>query len=195
MCLLLYVNIQYVSCLSSLWLQGELSKIWDSTVATFTFSGLSLSLYNDENNTVSLQIFSWLLILCLLFYWCTYVRVWENQNHTQHFASVLHCFYFSSKYLSLSRTLKFVTRKKTHKKTCHVLASHNSIVYSINSYLIIITIIELFTEVEVNIARIFADTWSVELNILALFTNTEGNNYFSIYHNKIKMIKKTRNYF
>jgi hypothetical protein len=33
------------------------------------------------------------------------------------------------------------------------------------------------------------------LNILALFTDTEANNYFSIYHNKTRMTKKQENIF
>jgi hypothetical protein len=39
------------------------------------------------------------------------------------------------------------------------------------------------------------ETRSVEVNILALFTDTEVNNCFSIYHNKTKMTKKQRKYF
>jgi hypothetical protein len=36
--------------------------------------------------------------------------------------------------------------------------------------------------VEVNSARLFTETRSIEMNILALFTDTEVNNCFSIYH-------------
>ena len=38
--------------------KAEDSEVWDTTVITFTFSGLSLMLYNDEAKTVSWKIFS-----------------------------------------------------------------------------------------------------------------------------------------
>ena len=54
---------------------------------------------------------------------------------------------------------------------------------------------QLFTEVELNSARLFTETRSVDVNILALFTDTKVNNCFSIYHNKTKIIKKQQIYF
>ena len=46
-----------------------------------------------------------------------------------------------------------------------------------------------------NSARIVTETLSGEVNIIALFTDNEVNNYFSMYHFKTKMTKKQWKYF